>query len=285
VETARKVGEGVVQRFFDGKLEYAHSRKRAHTSYQALTDHPNLAVAASNLWYCVAVFEYYGVLPADVAGALTVGHHRLLAHVADPEQKSRLATQAVQSALTVDELKVAIAAGKVAEPGAKKRGRPPLPAVAKATEPVNKAMAMMKLWNADKVAALAADELVFALELARKAARDLAVWMALLEAGGPSEEWFHSVGGMKRPRLRAGGRQKRASGNCGGCSLGPQFTSVGPNCPGVCKECRRSDPALSRPCGPTLAVGAFRRLVTVAKARILPGESPSPEDATRCEPC
>ena len=54
--------------------------------YQALGDHPSLALAASNLRYCVAVFEHYGVLPVDVAGALTVGHHRLLAHVADPEQ-------------------------------------------------------------------------------------------------------------------------------------------------------------------------------------------------------
>ena len=188
VETARQIGELVVQRFFDGNLAFAHSRKRAHASYQALADHPSLAIAASNLWYCVAVFEHYGVLPVAVAGALTVGHHRLLAHVADPEQKSRLAAQAVQSSLTVDELKVAIAAGKVAEPGAKKRGRPPLPAVVKATEPVNKAMAMMKLWNADKVAALAADEREYALGLARDAARELAVWMALLEAGGPSGE-------------------------------------------------------------------------------------------------
>lgn len=188
VETARKVGELIVQRFFDGSLEYAHSRKRAHASYQALSDHPNLAIAASNLWYCVAVFEHFGVLPVATAAALSVGHHRLLAHVADPEQKSRLAAQAVQSALTVDELKVAIAAGKVAEPGAKKRGRRPLPAVVKATEPVTKAVAMMKLWNADKVAALAADERVYALELARQAARELAAWMALLEAGGPSGE-------------------------------------------------------------------------------------------------
>jgi hypothetical protein len=188
VETARKVGELIVQRFFDGSLEYAHSRKRTHASYQALGDHPSLAIAASNLWYCVAVFEHYGVLPVDVAGALTVGHHRLLAHVADPEQKARLAAQAVQSALTVDELKVAIAAGKVAEPGAKKRGRPSLPAVVKATEPVNKAMAMMKLWNADKVAALAADERAYALDLAREAARELAAWVALLEAAGPSVE-------------------------------------------------------------------------------------------------
>jgi hypothetical protein len=127
------------------------------------------------------------VLPIAVAGALTVGHHRLLAHVADPEHKSLLAAQAVQCVLLpVDELKVAIAAGKVAEPGAKKRGRPRLPAVVKATEPVSKAMEMMKQWNADKVAALAADERVYALDLAREAARELAVWMALLEAGGPS---------------------------------------------------------------------------------------------------
>jgi hypothetical protein len=188
VETARKVGEVVVQRFFDGKLEYAHSRKRTHASYQALTEHPQLAIATSNLWYCVAVFEHFGVLPVEVAEALTVGHHRLLAHVGDPEVKARLAAQAVQSALTVDELKVAIAAGKVAEPGAKKRGRPPLPAVVKATEPVSKAMEMMKQWNADKVAALAADERVYALDLAREAARELATWVALLEAGGPSLE-------------------------------------------------------------------------------------------------
>jgi hypothetical protein len=144
--------------------------------------------ACSNLWYCVALPEHLVVLPIAVAGALTVGHHRLLAHVADPEQKARLAAQAVQSALTVDELKVAIAAGKVAEPGAKKRGRPPLPAVVKATEPVSKAMEMMKQWNADKVAALAADERVYALDLAREAARELATWVALLEAGGPSLE-------------------------------------------------------------------------------------------------
>ncbi len=188
VETARKVGELIVQRFFDGSVDYAHSRKRGHLSYQALTEHPNLAVAASNLWYCVAVFEHFGVLPVAVAGALTVGHHRLLAHVGDADQKARLAAQAVQSALTVDELKVAIAAGKVVQPGAKKRGRPPLPAVVKATEPVSKAMTMMKQWNADKVAALAADERAYALDLAREAARELAAWVALLEAAGPSVE-------------------------------------------------------------------------------------------------
>jgi hypothetical protein len=188
VETARNVGELVVQRFFDGRLEYAHSRKRTHASYQALTEHPELAVAASNLWYCVAVFEHFGVLEVEVAGALTVGHHRLLAHVGDQELKTRLAKQAVQSALTVDELKVAIAAGKVAQPGAKKRGRPPLPAVVKATEPVSKAVEMMKLWNTDKVAALAAEERAYALDLAREAARELATWVALLEAGGPSVE-------------------------------------------------------------------------------------------------
>lgn len=188
VETARKVGELVVQRFFDGHLEYAHSRKRTHASYQALTEHPQLAIAASNLWYCVAVFEHFGVLPTEVAGALTVGHHRLLAHVGDPDLKARLAQQAVQSALSVDELKAAIAVGKVAQPDAKKRGRRPLPAVVKATAPVSKAVEMLKEWNADKVAALAAEDRQYALSLARDAARELAAWVALLEAAGPSGE-------------------------------------------------------------------------------------------------
>lgn len=188
VETARRIGELVVTRFFGGVVAYAHSRKRTHQSYQALAADPDLSLAASNLWYCVAVFEHFGLLPAEVAGALTVAHHRLLAHVGDVELKARLAELAVQGDLTVDQLRVAVEVGKVANPEAKKRGRPPLPPVVKATDPVRKAVAELSRWDGPKVQALSPMDRAYALKTARAAARDLADWVAMLEAAGETGE-------------------------------------------------------------------------------------------------
>lgn len=52
-------------------------------------------------------------------------------------------------------------------------------------------------WSAILWALVTADEREYTLALACKVARVLAVWLALLDAGGHCTNWVHSAGGMK----------------------------------------------------------------------------------------
>lgn len=181
LETARKIGELVTWRFFDGETGNAHSRKGKHKSFQALVSHKGLKMAASNLWYCVAVFEHFGVLPVEVAEALTVGHHRVLSHVKDVRQRAELAQMAVAEQLSVSELRGVIADKKTADPNAKKRGRPALVPVVKQLNLANKALAGLRQWDASRIASLGEADRAYALDEAREFAHGVATWLMSIE--------------------------------------------------------------------------------------------------------
>lgn len=181
VETARAIGSLVVDRFFDGDPRNAHSRKRQHVSYQAVAAHPDLLLSASNLWYCVAVFEQVQQLPAEVAEQLTVEHYRVLSHVADPVARVALAQQAVATSLSSKALALVAAETTANSDEGVRRGRPPLPAVVKTLRHAGKAVGELKSMDRTALGALDPEVQLETLMLARQLAADLGGWLAELE--------------------------------------------------------------------------------------------------------
>ena len=182
LETARRIGKLVVDRFFGGDLANAHSRKREHKSYQAVVNSPGLMMAASNLWYCVATYEQYGQLPVEVRERLAEGHYRQLAHVKDEALRIELATKVVDEDLTVNELKAAIAATKVRAPDGKRRGRPALAPLVKELNRAQKVIAGLPKWDVTTLAGLCEEDRETSLAQARALGTAIAEWLAAVEA-------------------------------------------------------------------------------------------------------
>ncbi|MFZ5479075.1 MAG: hypothetical protein ACOZNI_20060 [Myxococcota bacterium] len=130
LETACRVGEYVLDTFFDGDLELFRSRKRKHATYAALCRSGLVQVTPSFVWYCVHLDAQRELFPAATAEALSISHHKLLVHVQDVPLKQELAEEAVREGLTRDGLAERIEARKRPHVGGR-RGRPPAPAFAK----------------------------------------------------------------------------------------------------------------------------------------------------------
>lgn len=129
---ARQIGELLLDRFFDGSLSNARARKGKHATFLAVAASEDLDMSASALWYCVAVHEQFTVLAQEVFEALSLGHHRHLAHVQDVDKRIALAKKAVDEDLSVRALKAAIDADAApVPPGTPRRGRPAHPAIVK----------------------------------------------------------------------------------------------------------------------------------------------------------
>ena len=132
LETARGVGEYLLNTFFEGDTETFEAREGGHASFRALSEHEDLRVSHSFLWYAVRLLPQLRVLPERVASALPLSHHRLLLHVRDEKAKQKLAERAVQKGFGKRELEGEIRKlRRSASPGAV-RGRKPLPTFVKA---------------------------------------------------------------------------------------------------------------------------------------------------------
>ena len=142
LETARQIGKIVVERFFGDDVEAFHSGHRKNVTYRALAEHEDLEPSYSSLWYAVAVYDHFQKIDKRIASALTLAHHRVLAHVRDPEVRAKLADSAVKEKLTAEQLQTNI---RDSEPerdsGATKRGRPRLPEVVKGLAKAERALA------------------------------------------------------------------------------------------------------------------------------------------------
>lgn len=132
VETARVIGEYLVGAFFGGDPGSFTAREKGHASFRALEARDDLGPSYTFLWYSVRFLPQLRALPADVADALPMSHHRLLIHVKDEDQKAKLAQKAVTKDLSKRELEDEIR--KLREKGrdGKRRGRPALPSFVKA---------------------------------------------------------------------------------------------------------------------------------------------------------
>jgi hypothetical protein len=141
LKTAKEMGQIIVKRFFGGDTQDFRANHRQHPTYRALAEHPDLKPSYSSLWYAVAVYDHFQAIDEEIASALTLTHHRLLAHVRDPEERRNLAARAVTEHMTADQLDQAIQGAKpVEEPDAAKRGRPRIPDVVKNLAKARKAL-------------------------------------------------------------------------------------------------------------------------------------------------
>lgn len=131
-DTARQLGELLLGAFFGGEPTRFRERSRKHASFRALCHHPELQPTYSFLWYAVAVAEQYRQLPADVAEALPLSHHRLLLPIHDQATKLRLARKARDGQLSKRRLEELVRKERKRQPSeAPRGGRPPLPAFVK----------------------------------------------------------------------------------------------------------------------------------------------------------
>lgn len=122
-QTAVSIGEYVAERFFAGSTHRLASAGKAHPSIRRLAKHGNLGFSAATLWTALAVTEQARHLPAGLASALSLEHHRLLVAVRDPEQKALLARAAVDELLGKRALATRIYEAQRDHPRSEKRGR------------------------------------------------------------------------------------------------------------------------------------------------------------------
>lgn len=131
LETARAMGEYLLATFFNGDLDGFRKKEKKHASFRALADQETLTVAHSTLWYSIAVLDQLRHLPAEVAEALPVSHHRLLIPVKDVKIKVKLASEAVKSGLTRQAFGQRIREVREEDSDGARQGRPLLPGWAK----------------------------------------------------------------------------------------------------------------------------------------------------------
>jgi hypothetical protein len=142
LETARNLGEVIVRNFFDGDLQRFKDSHKQHVTYRALAEHEGLRPSYSSLWYAVAVHDHFLAIDEEIAKALTLSHHRRLAHVKDPNERRALAERAVRERMTADKLQEVIQGAKsAAQLDAPKRGRPAIPDIVKKLSQGRKAIA------------------------------------------------------------------------------------------------------------------------------------------------
>ena len=137
LETARDIGEYVLEAFFAGDTANFRQRGNGHLTFRELGKREDLKVGWLFIWNAVAVVEQFGHLPRDVAEALPLSHHKLLLTVKDDNKKRELAEAALQQNLGKREFEARVKAARGPD-AASKAGRPPLPGFAKAVTGLRK---------------------------------------------------------------------------------------------------------------------------------------------------
>ena len=144
IETVRAIGEYVLAKFFDGDPTKFHSHAAKHVSFRRLADRDDLTVKYGWIWNACAMAEQWPVLSESVRTALPVSHHKLLLPVKDPDEKERLAREAVEKGLSKRAFEVEIKRARTredGEDGKARKGRKPLPTcvrgLTKLAAPVN----------------------------------------------------------------------------------------------------------------------------------------------------
>jgi len=144
LETIRAVGELVLETFFGGDVDNFRTRGRAHVSFRKLAERKDLEMSYQFIWNSVAVLDQLRLLPATVANALPVSHHKLLLPIKDADLKLRLAEEAVGEGLGKRDFGERVKGVREATAPDIKLGRPPLPAFARAATAIRHAGKLAK---------------------------------------------------------------------------------------------------------------------------------------------
>ena len=150
LETARTIGNYVVETFFGGELDAFHQREKRHTTFRALAEREDLHVAYNTIWYSVAVLEQLRLLPESIAEALPLTHHKLLLPVNDASAKVDLARRAIEEGLSSRDFAQVVKKACMVKKGETRGGRPPLPAFAKA---ITRLQQVVELATSEEVSA------------------------------------------------------------------------------------------------------------------------------------
>lgn len=140
LETARTIGEFLLEAFFDGEMEKFHDRGRKDVSFRLLAQREDLFPSSTFLYHSIAVVEQLKLLPRDVGESLSLSHHKLLLPITSPTTKLELAGVAVERGLTVKELNSVVSEIREHQPKRGAGGRPRLPKFEKALRLVHKAL-------------------------------------------------------------------------------------------------------------------------------------------------
>ena len=130
LEASLAIADAVLERLFDGSILAFRAASRRHETFRALQAHPRLGMSKSALWYAIAVREQMDVLPAPIAQALPLSHHKVLLAVESPNEKVALACRARRENLSRRDLE-RIVRHQTPARVVRGPGRPPTPAVLK----------------------------------------------------------------------------------------------------------------------------------------------------------
>ena len=104
-DLARVVGEYVLRVFFKGDYrEFSRKSRSKPVMFRALLAHPDLPFSRSTLCTLVRVSQQLEKIPSEVAGRLSLAHHRALLPLEDDLLRQRLAKAAIRNSWTRERL-------------------------------------------------------------------------------------------------------------------------------------------------------------------------------------
>jgi hypothetical protein len=138
------LAQAILDLLFDGRMPVFRETEKDHVTFRVMINDPRLEPSYNAIWYAMATLEQLFELPAEVAQALPVTHHRLLISVRDRATKVRLARRAVERGLSSRELASEVRRYRADSGRAGRTGRPPLPAWVKGVKRVSKAVTLAR---------------------------------------------------------------------------------------------------------------------------------------------
>ena len=180
LETMHEIGTLIVGRFFDASTEAFRSKGRNHASFRALAERDDLDVSASTLWTSVKLVEHFELMGPELAGAISVSRHKVLAAVPDSEAKLQLAHQVADHSIgTVEQLNAAVrAVAKPADPDKKKVGRPAVAPLLKKSNALDAMLVELHRTDDAELLALGESDRRIVLIRAADASESAAAWAA-----------------------------------------------------------------------------------------------------------
>lgn len=138
LETARAVGEYVLETFFEGDVDNFRTAGTKHVSFRNLAKREDLQLSYLFIWNSVAVVDQLRLLPEKIAEALPLSHHKLLLPVKDEKKKVQLAEAAVNQKLSKRAFVKSVREVRDAQKSESNVGRPTTPGFAKAVTALKK---------------------------------------------------------------------------------------------------------------------------------------------------
>lgn len=126
VQLAVEVSGYILASFFGGDFAaFSDTTNTKSVSFRSVVRHRDLQIGESTLYRLVRIGHHVGMLPQDVAEALSLSHHRALLGVSDGRHRQALARAAATEGWSVLQLEEAVKEKQ--PPDLKRTGRKPLP--------------------------------------------------------------------------------------------------------------------------------------------------------------